>query len=274
MPFRSKVLLLFPVMAVLLWIPCLAKDILDIADPALTTFNDRNGLPSNSVMTLTHDRRGYLWVGTQDGAAYFNGHTWTVINMPDRNISNYIFDLLPASDGSIWFATDGGGIHRLKEGEWQSFTSLHGLPGNSARVLLESPAPNGRYEIWAGMRDGLARFDGSKWSTVELGETPGLKRVRSLLATADDNGQTVIWAGTYGGLARLKGGQVRIYDTGTGLPHNTVFSLYEHTLENGDRQMMAGTEAGIAIILDNEAAAMENAIPELKSGIRLSLIHI
>mgnify|MGYP001301457508 FL=1 len=268
MPIRRKFLLLLPLLAFLLCLPGEAKDILDIADPALTTFSDRNGLPSNSVMTITRDRRGYLWVGTQDGAAYYNGHRWTTVNMPERNISNYIYDVLAASDGSIWFATDGGGIHQLKDGVWQTFTSAHGLPGNSARVLLESPGPGGSLSIWAGMRDGLARFDGARWTAVELGESPGLKRVRSLLASRDDDGQAVIWVGTYGGRGKIQGGEINNFDTGSGLPHNTVFSLYEQALEDGGRRILAGTDAGIAFVRSDEAVPMEDTIPELKGGIR------
>src|SRR5882672_11240000 len=40
---------------------------------AFTHFTDRNGLPQNAIQAIAFDRRGYLWVGTQDGAAYYNG---------------------------------------------------------------------------------------------------------------------------------------------------------------------------------------------------------
>src|SRR4051812_1376394 len=32
-----------------------------------------NGLPQNTVQAITQTRDGYLWVGTQDGLARFNG---------------------------------------------------------------------------------------------------------------------------------------------------------------------------------------------------------
>ncbi|HNC45619.1 MAG TPA: two-component regulator propeller domain-containing protein, partial [Acidobacteriota bacterium] len=73
--------------------------------PAIRCFSDRDGLPQNSVMCLEVDQRGYLWAGTQDGAACFNGRAWTTLNMPNQTASNYVRAILPASDGSIWFGT-------------------------------------------------------------------------------------------------------------------------------------------------------------------------
>ena len=45
----------------------------DLARPALRTYTDADGLPENTIMAITVDDRGYLWVGTQDGAAFYNG---------------------------------------------------------------------------------------------------------------------------------------------------------------------------------------------------------
>jgi hypothetical protein len=47
---------------------------------AFTHFTDRNGLPQNAIQAMAFDKKGYLWVGSQDGAAYYNGRVWTVVN--------------------------------------------------------------------------------------------------------------------------------------------------------------------------------------------------
>ena len=49
--------------------------------PAMRVFTDRDGLPQNSVEEILIDKKGYLWVGTQDGAAYYNGRRWTHIKL-------------------------------------------------------------------------------------------------------------------------------------------------------------------------------------------------
>src|SRR5262245_2284126 len=49
------------------------------ARPAFRTYTDRDGLPQNVVNAIAMDSRGYLWVGTQSGAAYYNGHRWVPV---------------------------------------------------------------------------------------------------------------------------------------------------------------------------------------------------
>src|SRR5438132_73375 len=88
----------------------------DLGKPAFRIFTGKDDLPQNSVQAIAIDRKGYLWVGTQGGAAVYNGRKWTVVNMPKKATSNFINDILAASDGSLWFATNGG-VFKLKDGE-------------------------------------------------------------------------------------------------------------------------------------------------------------
>ncbi len=220
-------------------------DILDIASPAIKLFTDQNGLPSNSVMTIDRDGLGRLWIGTQDGAAYFNGHHWIVVNMPDRNISNYIYDILHASDGSVWFATDGNGVHRLLGGTWTSFGPAHGLASNFARVLLESKDGS----VWVGTRGGLFRFDGVGWSKFDLGDDPARGRIRSMISARRD-GRETIWVGTYGGLIAISSDSTKAYTVENGLPHNTVFALFDSFLFDGSDRILVGTDRGLIAISD------------------------
>src|SRR5438045_8276194 len=59
------------------------------ADPAhlgrlaFSHFTDRDGLPQNAIQAMVFDHKGYLWAGTQDGAAFYNGRAWAVVNMPN-----------------------------------------------------------------------------------------------------------------------------------------------------------------------------------------------
>src|SRR5215212_3945605 len=77
---------------------------------AFSHFTDQNGLPQNAIQAMAFDHQGYLWVGTQDGAAYYNGRVWTVLNMPESTTSNFVRSILIASDESIWFGRQEGGV--------------------------------------------------------------------------------------------------------------------------------------------------------------------
>src|SRR5215207_5896237 len=91
-------------------------DVARYGRPAVRVYTDQNGIPMNAVMALALDTKGYLWVGTQDGAAVYNGRAWRVVDMPDRTRSNFVRALLATSDGALWFGTEGGGLVRLDGG--------------------------------------------------------------------------------------------------------------------------------------------------------------
>jgi len=66
-------------------------------------------LPQNFVFAILQTRDGYLWVGTQEGLARFDGVRFTVFNT--RNTPalrhNDVWKLLEDRDGNLWLATDG-----------------------------------------------------------------------------------------------------------------------------------------------------------------------
>ena len=50
-----------------------ASDPLRHARLSIRVYNDRDGLPQNSIETVGFDKQGYLWIGTQDGAVRYDG---------------------------------------------------------------------------------------------------------------------------------------------------------------------------------------------------------
>ncbi|MDP2304049.1 MAG: two-component regulator propeller domain-containing protein [Ignavibacteria bacterium] len=66
------------------------NDIINFASPAIKIYTNKDGLPQSSIMSIAVDKTGYLWIGTQDGAAYYDGHKWVTVNLPDRTVSNYV----------------------------------------------------------------------------------------------------------------------------------------------------------------------------------------
>src|SRR5581483_2484014 len=108
---------------------------------------------------MTRDLKGNLWVGTQDGAVVYNGHAWTVVNMPHRTNSNYVSAMLAGSDGSIWFSTNAGEIHKLKDREWISYNLKNVSPAiTSIYCMLETVSPAGERTLWIGTGAGLVCF--------------------------------------------------------------------------------------------------------------------
>jgi ligand-binding sensor domain-containing protein/two-component sensor histidine kinase len=223
-----------------------SDDIFFQGKPSLTHFTSRDGLPVNSVMTIKRDRRGYIWFGTQDGAAVFNGNNFKVVNMPSRATSNYIYDILTASDGSVWFGTNGGGVHHLKDNQWTSYSTENGLASSDIRALLETKTAAGRQVIWVGRRDGLSKFEDGAWTNFESAGGLPDPRVRCLLETTGKNGEKALWIGTYGGIAVWRGDEKKFFDDSSGLPGKTVFALLETRNEQDESLVWAATDRGLA----------------------------
>ena len=221
------------------------SEILEIARPSLKHLTSTEGLPVNSVMTIERDSRGVVWFGTQDGAAAYNGHGIRVVNMPNRSASNFVFDILAASDGSIWFATDGGGVHRLYEREWTTYDQSSGMTNGFARALLETKDDEGNQSIWVGRRDGLSIFRNGEWKNFGPGELPD-RRVRVMIEVAESNGKRSTWIGTYGGIAVWSGNERRVFTEKDGLPGGVIYGLLETRAEDGERQIWAATKGGLA----------------------------
>ncbi|MCO6510105.1 MAG: hypothetical protein J5I65_04870, partial [Aridibacter famidurans] len=221
-------------------------------------FTSSDGLPVNSVMTIERDSRGFVWFGTQDGAAVYDGNGFRIVNMPNRAASNYIYDILAASDGSIWFGTNGGGVHRYRDGVWETHNKGTGLGSDEIRALLETKGPSGEPLIWVGRRDGLSRLENGRWTNFGKGEGLPDPRIRSLLLVDSDSGEDEIWIGTYGGIAVWKGSDRTLHDVSEGLPGNTVFALERSSSPAGGQTIWAGTDKGLAAFEDRAWKTFEN----------------
>ena len=115
-------------------------------DPAkaLTQFTHsawlmEDGLPQNSIKAIAQTTDGYLWLATQAGMVRFDGVRFTVFNTantPALTNSN-VLALLAARDGSLWIGTYGGGLTRLKDGTFTTYTTRDGLAHDVVFALCE-----------------------------------------------------------------------------------------------------------------------------------------
>ncbi len=246
------------------------------ARPALRVFSEKDGLPDGTILSLAYDLRGFLWAGTYDGAAVYDGRRWTRIRRPDEGRSNAVRAILAAKDGSIWLATDAG-VSRLRDGAWSAFGKAEGLPHEWVFALAESDGT-----VWAGTAGGLARLSGDRFTAITARDGLPNDWVTSLLATADGRlhvgtkgGLAVreagavtavpmvglrephpwitsiarapsgdLWVGGVEGLARLSRGVWSWFDTSSGLPHRWVRSVVVVPARGGGELVFVGGAAG------------------------------
>ncbi len=108
-------------------------------------FTTEDGLPGNIIKAVLQAQNGYLWVGTEEGLARFDGRqfrSFTADNTPAlRAIGQTVWSLAEAPDGTIW-AGIFGGLLRIQNLEFTAFTN--GLPQRF--VLQAQPAGDG--SLW------------------------------------------------------------------------------------------------------------------------------
>lgn len=114
-------------------------------------WNDQHGLPQNSVNAVVRTRDGYLWLGTAEGAARFDGTRFTVFDnttVPEFR-TNFITALVEDRLGHLWFGTEDG-LVRLAEGRFTRYDAGNGLGSSHILALLEDRSG----ALWIGTNSG------------------------------------------------------------------------------------------------------------------------
>ncbi|HTN85726.1 MAG TPA: hypothetical protein VL242_18630, partial [Sorangium sp.] len=247
-----------------------AADLRARGAPWMRVFNAEDGIPQITVNAVVFEPGGRLWIGTQNGAASYDGRRFTPLPLPTGGGSSWVQAVAAAQDGAVYFGMLTGQVIRYAAGRFTRFGAAEGLTGEKPiRTLLEAPTGAGR-ALWVGTIDGLYRLDGERWKRVALG--PGFEHpdVRALHATTLPGGAPALWVGSGDGLFRCEDrGCARFATTADGLPSNVVMTLLETSGGAGGRVLWAGTRGGIARLAEARWESFTPAsVPELAQPVR------
>jgi ligand-binding sensor domain-containing protein/signal transduction histidine kinase len=118
----------------------------------IRSWDTEAGLPQNTVNVIKQTRDGYLWLGTKDGLARFDGVRFTPFGLHEGLQSVEVQALHEDRNGTLWIGTGGGGLSRLVDGRIETVPgSLH-LAGDNISSLAEDAEEN----LWIGTRTGLS----------------------------------------------------------------------------------------------------------------------
>lgn len=76
--------------------------------PPVLRYRTADGLPTNQVTHLLHDHLGFLWVGTGDGLARFDGDRFETFGTKDGLPAAGVTGLVETRKGTLFVATSGG----------------------------------------------------------------------------------------------------------------------------------------------------------------------
>ena len=239
-----------------------------------------NGLPQNTVHAIAQTRDGYVWIGTEEGLARFDGVKFTVFdkqNTPELK-SNYIRNLFADRQGALWIAT-AQGLVRMLNGKFTLFTRDDGLPSETIHAVHEDREGNlwvatanglgllksgglttfttrerlisgsiqALYEdsggaLWIATPYGVGQIKDGKFTNYTVRDGLGSNSVRAIQQDRDGR----LWFGSLGGLTSFDGSRFTTYTTRDGLPNDRIISL--HAIQHGG--LLIGTAGGLCRFTD------------------------
>jgi ligand-binding sensor domain-containing protein/signal transduction histidine kinase/CheY-like chemotaxis protein len=251
----------------------LANDVLAIADDGagqlwvssragLFSFDPKSGhfelvsdeLRTDLVLTLLHDRRGTLWVGTENELLAVEPRTRTIsrrygASTPARPspLTGRVLALYQGSKGTIWVGSDGG-LASLDPASGTFARSGYdrddplSLGGNIVRSVLVDRGG----VLWVGLETyGISKYAPSAVHFELIRNDPSARRSLSdgYVRGISQDGSGNVWISTqFGGLDRLdhETGRISVYRHEPGDPHSLPGNNVWATLEDRNGIMWVG----------------------------------
>lgn len=85
------------------------------------SYGRADGLPSDYVFTIYQDSKGYMWFGTERGAARYDGRGFIHLNKENGLPDNFIYAIFEDSDGCLWIGTHSGKAACYRNGQLNLF---------------------------------------------------------------------------------------------------------------------------------------------------------
>ena len=203
-------------------------------------------LPGNAIDSLFEDPHGRIWVGTDEGTAWFeNGRFHRVAGLPK---AIWIAMFADAREG-VWISYPGSGLFHVVDGSVAESVAWPWLPrGPDPRLSAVVSDPlTGR--LWLGfLHGGVADFKDRKVQT-SFGSKEGLGSDTVWNLLIDHEG--TLWAATEGGLSRIKDGRAATLTSKNGMPCDSV----KWVIEDDAFSLWLNTGCGLLRIERNELNA-------------------
>ena len=247
------------------WAPFMAMASSHLSFESITT---TQGLIQNSVHSIVQDKKGFIWIGTEEGLNRYDGRRFTSFkhnnSQPNSISDNYIVEIFEDHLGRIWLGTRNG----LNIFDDVSNSFIHVPLGNfSKNIYTPAIAEDINGNIWVGT-DGVGllkvRIDSS-------GKVPAFHVTQFLKSESDStsiSSNTIfslrtdqhnnLWIGTEAGLCRIDASNLSDSKTKIRFEHiriveNNKFVLDKERISeiiNHGNQLWVGTKGRFIYCLD------------------------
>lgn len=166
-----------------------------------------DGLPASNGNTVLRDSQGFLWIGTQEGLARYDGYSFKVFKHDEDDpysiSGHFIRIIFEDSRGILWIGTDGAGLNRFNA-TTEQFTRFKfdasdasSLSNDSVNAISEDGSGN----IWVGTTIGLNRLNHKtgvfRRYKHDANDVNSLSHNEVRALAKDKEG--ILWIGTFGG---------------------------------------------------------------------------
>ncbi len=88
-----------------------------------STYSTKDGLPSNIITAIMQDKKGNIWIGTNNGLSVYNATDFINFSVVDGLSNNWVTSIVESPDdpGTIWIGTIAGGLNKFKNGKFKTF---------------------------------------------------------------------------------------------------------------------------------------------------------
>ncbi|MBN2135234.1 MAG: response regulator [Acidobacteria bacterium] len=250
----------------------------DLSDYILEFWKTDDGLPNLAVNVIIQSSDGFLWLGTQDGLARFDGVRFTVFNnfnTPEIK-SNWIQSIYESSDKSIWIGTMGGGVTLYNNQVFTSPCQNDHLTNQIVTAIIEDNNHNillgtdgggicrlekdGKITVFSEihglysnritdikrMKDGRILITSKEGLNIldgdEISEYLSIKNLgcENIYSVVEDkNG--FIWIGSDRGLKKIHGTNVNTYLKQQGIPSDVIYRVFI----DSNNIIWMGTDSGL-----------------------------
>jgi signal transduction histidine kinase/ligand-binding sensor domain-containing protein len=177
--------------------------------------------PGDQVTSLLEDHAGQLWVGVDDFLTIYKNGTFRRIDKPDGKPIGFVVGMTEDVDHNIWAETRGTPRTLFRIQDFKIQEAFPAPQMPAARRL--APDPGGG--IWLGLvRGDLARYKNGKLETFPFphGTVPGFDtQVNQLLVTADGS----VLGATHFGMIAWRNGTQQTLTVRNGLPCDGINAL-------------------------------------------------
>ncbi|XHH30812.1 diguanylate cyclase [Xanthomonas euroxanthea] len=213
---------------------------------------------------MLQDRHGDLWLGSENqGLLRIGSHG--VEHLPaGRSLpTGRIVSLREDAEGSIWVGANGG-LFRLRETLFSSYSQRDGLSGDYARAVLEDHDGS----LWIAGTAGLDRMLPDGRIVPVAVATPSGRKLSVLSLALDRRGD--LWVGTYAdGVFVLRNGRLlRHYGDAEGIPSGHIRAIV--TEDPG--VVWLATQRGVVKLVDGRRQSL--AVEGLPDGVVTALASI